>query len=207
MTNERENLNHLRSSVSFKNPKPLIDSGLSSIWTTVEAYVLFLVLLALQLATANPLFPINSTQQSSIDESAILRTLRMNALQVCSFYLIDKSGNTMTGEMFRINYIFKMKCPFFKLYVLEIISHHAVLVFPICWEHIIEQKRTIKRKSRHDHLELFLLFLVVRKSRTPSSGISCYLIVFSILLLHINTPWIFKGKQCNMIKYRKTEFE
>ncbi len=40
--------------------------------------------LALQLASTSPLLPINSTQQS-IEESAILRTLRMNALQVCSF--------------------------------------------------------------------------------------------------------------------------
>ncbi len=40
------------------------------------------VFLALQLAATSPLLPINSTQQS-IEESAILRTLRMNALQVC----------------------------------------------------------------------------------------------------------------------------
>ncbi len=44
--------------------------------------LLFFFSLALQLATTTPLLPMNSTQQS-IEESAILRTLRMNALQVC----------------------------------------------------------------------------------------------------------------------------
>jgi len=39
------------------------------------------IFLALQLATTTPLLPINSAQQS-VEESAILRTLRMNALQV-----------------------------------------------------------------------------------------------------------------------------
>ncbi|CAF3244284.1 unnamed protein product [Rotaria sp. Silwood2] len=64
MSNERENLKHLRSSVPFKKQTPTTDSGFST----------------LQLAAATPLLPINSSQQS-IDESTILRSLRMNALQ------------------------------------------------------------------------------------------------------------------------------
>ncbi|CAF3661727.1 unnamed protein product [Rotaria sp. Silwood1] len=64
MSNERENLKHLRSNVPLKKQTPTIDSGFST----------------LQLAAATPLLPINSSQQS-FDENAILRSLRMNALQ------------------------------------------------------------------------------------------------------------------------------
>lgn len=89
MSNERENLNHLRSSVTYKNPKPLIDSGLSSKENFLQDSIDECLLSALHMTTAaNPLFPMNSTQQSSIDESAVLRTLRMNALQVCFFHRI-----------------------------------------------------------------------------------------------------------------------
>jgi len=82
MANERENLNHLRSSVPFKKQTPVIDSGFSSKYLIANKSMFWFFFLALQLATTTSLLPMNSTQQS-IEESAILRTLRMNALQVC----------------------------------------------------------------------------------------------------------------------------
>lgn len=89
MANERENLNHLRSSIPYKKHTPTIDSGFSSKYfmnrhkKKTEQASVNIFYLALQLAaSATPILPINSTQQS-IDESAILRTLRMNALHVC----------------------------------------------------------------------------------------------------------------------------
>jgi hypothetical protein len=88
MANERDNLNHLRSSVPYKKQTPIIDSGFSSKDFTESSLkktsICVCFFLALQLASTSPLLPINSTQQS-IEESAILRTLRMNALHVCSF--------------------------------------------------------------------------------------------------------------------------
>ncbi|CAF0997189.1 unnamed protein product [Rotaria sordida] len=83
MSNERENLKHLRSSVPFKKQTPTVDSGFST----------------LQLATVTPLLPINSSQQS-IDESAILRSLRMNDLQD-QLYIEDEMSflnNLRTGN-------------------------------------------------------------------------------------------------------------
>lgn len=44
--------------------------------------MVYFCFLALQLAAAAPLLPVTSGQQS-IEESAILRELRMNALHVC----------------------------------------------------------------------------------------------------------------------------
>jgi hypothetical protein len=83
MANEREDLNHLRSSVTFKKQTPVIDSGFSSKYLILKiVYLNVFFFIALQLASASPILPMNSTQQS-IEESAILRTLRMNALQVC----------------------------------------------------------------------------------------------------------------------------
>ncbi|CAF3385709.1 unnamed protein product [Rotaria socialis] len=64
MSNERENLKHIRSKSPFKKSSSVVDPGFST----------------LQLAAAAPISPITSSQQS-IEESVILRTLRMNALQ------------------------------------------------------------------------------------------------------------------------------
>ncbi|CAF4650252.1 unnamed protein product, partial [Rotaria magnacalcarata] len=64
ISNERENLKHIRSKSPFKKSSSVIDSGFST----------------LQLAATSPILPITSSQQS-IEESVILRTLRMNALQ------------------------------------------------------------------------------------------------------------------------------
>ncbi|CAF0907100.1 unnamed protein product [Adineta steineri] len=64
MSDDRQNRNQLRSSVTLKQPSSMIDSGFST----------------LQLASHTPILPINSTQQS-VEESTILRALRMNALQ------------------------------------------------------------------------------------------------------------------------------
>ena len=93
MTNERDNLNHLRTNVSYKNPIPLIDSGFSSkIILEDSRGKHFSIILALQLAATTPLLPINSTQQS-IEDSTVLRTLRMNALQVYVYLTQTTSGN------------------------------------------------------------------------------------------------------------------
>ncbi|CAF1250114.1 unnamed protein product [Adineta ricciae] len=65
MADDRQNRTHLRSSVTLGSQSPMKDTGFST----------------MQLVSATPLLTTTTSAQQSIEESAVLRSLRMNALQ------------------------------------------------------------------------------------------------------------------------------
>lgn len=84
MADDRQNRTHLRSSVTLGSQSPMKDTGFSSKtrYPNRNFSLNIFLLIAMQLVSTTPLLPTTMSPQQSIEESAVLRSLRMNALQV-----------------------------------------------------------------------------------------------------------------------------